>query len=123
MDSDKSFKDDLSTLKTNLVTDHQTNAVLLSNTESQIEEKENEKIFEKRRTNKSQCPLILIFSLCSGFALCAQSSLAMYNKSVVTSVEKQFHISSWLAGVVAGSFNFGNILFTAPVSFNQIFEI
>ncbi|XP_002129378.2 solute carrier organic anion transporter family member 2A1 [Ciona intestinalis] len=51
-----------------------------------------------------------------GIALCGQSALATYNKSVLTSIEKRFGITSSLAGFIAGAFNIGNLLFVVAVS-------
>uniref|UniRef100_F6ZVK8 Solute carrier organic anion transporter family member n=1 Tax=Ciona intestinalis TaxID=7719 RepID=F6ZVK8_CIOIN len=51
-----------------------------------------------------------------GIALCGQSALATYNKSVLTSIEKRFGIASSLAGFIAGAFNIGNLLFVVAVS-------
>ena len=71
---------------------------------------------QKEKRKRGGCSSsVLAFTLLSGLAMCAQASLAMYNKSVVTSVEKEFGISSREAGVLAGSFNIGNLLFIFPV--------
>ncbi|XP_076799583.1 solute carrier organic anion transporter family member 2A1-like [Clavelina lepadiformis] len=52
----------------------------------------------------------------AGLVMCAQSALAIYSKSVLTSIEKRFEISSSLAGFIVGSFNIGNLLFVVLVS-------
>jgi len=60
---------------------------------------------------------IRLFVLFAGFVMCAQAALAIYTKSVLTSIEKQFEISSSLAGFIVGSFNIGNLLFVVAVRF------
>ena len=65
-----------------------------------------------RKMNNS----IQVFVLVSGVLMCAQSALSMYTKSVLTSIERQFQISSLLSGLLVGSFNLGNVLFVVLVS-------
>lgn len=57
-----------------------------------------------------------IFVLVSGAVMCAQFALSIYTKSVLTSIERIFVISSSLAGVIVGAFNFGNMVFVVLVS-------
>lgn len=56
------------------------------------------------------------FVFLSGVLMCAQSALSMYTKGVLTSIERQFQISSSLSGLLVGSFNVGNVLFVVLVS-------
>ena len=57
----------------------------------------------------------------AGLVMCAQSALAIYSKSVLTSIEKRFEISSSLAGFIVGSFNIGNLLFVVLVSWMHFY--
>ena len=56
------------------------------------------------------------FVLCSGLVLCTQLALSIYTKSVLTSIEKRFEISSSMAGFIVGVFNIGNLLLVILVS-------
>ena len=93
-----------------------------------IDQPESEKMrFDQSESNKVQIgqsasrklqiKSLLAFSLVAGLAMFFQSSLSMYNKSTVTSLERQFGINSRLTGVIASSFNIGNLLLTLPVGF------
>nr|XP_039269060.1 solute carrier organic anion transporter family member 1A5-like [Styela clava] len=57
-----------------------------------------------------------VFVFVSGVLMCSQNALSIYTKSVLTSIERRFQISSSLAGLIVGSFNFGNMLFVVLVS-------
>ena len=52
----------------------------------------------------------------AGLVTCSQMALGIYGKSVLTSIEKRFGISSAMAGFIASSFNIGNLIFVVAVS-------
>lgn len=60
------------------------------------------------------------FVFVSGVLMCTQSALSMYTKGVLTSIERQFQISSSLSGLLVGSFNVGNVLFVVLVSASSV---
>jgi len=70
----------------------------------------------KRKNNRFQFLSIRAFVAFAGIVLCAQMALGIYGKSVLTSIEKRFGISSSVAGFIAGSFNIGNLIFVVAVS-------
>ena len=72
---------------------------------------------QNRKKLFSSCLSIQAFVGFAGLVLCAQMALTIYNKSVLTSVEKRFGLSSSLAGFFVAAFNIGNLLFVLVVSF------
>lgn len=56
-----------------------------------------------------------LFVVVSGVLMCAQSALSIYTKSVLTSIEKEFKITSTEAGFIIVSFNIGNMIFVVWV--------
>ena len=73
--------------------------------------------------SRFQIKSLLAFSLVAGMSMFCQSALSMYNKSTMTSLERQFGISSSSTGLIASSFNIGNLLLTLPVSLFILFDI
>ena len=75
------------------------------------------KRFTNRRVNLFSIQTFVAFA---GLVMCAQMALGIYSKSVLTSIEKRFGISSSVAGFIVGSFNIGNLIFVVAVSSSLI---
>ena len=86
---------------------------------SNSDQSETPKVLTKRFSqsqSRFKIKSLLAFSLVAGMSMFCQSALSMYNKSTMTSLERQFSISSSSTGLIASSFNIGNLLLTLPVS-------
>ena len=77
------------------------------------DERDNRK---KSSSRRFQFLSIRAFVAFAGIVMCAQMALGIYGKSVLTSIEKRFGISSSVAGFIASSFNIGNLIFVVAVS-------
>lgn len=88
---------------------------------NQSSEKAEENLGTKTSTKKAsfkkhRSRTIQAFVASAGIVMCAQLALTTYSKSILTSIEKYFGISSSLAGFIVGSFNIGNLLLVVAVS-------
>nr|XP_043871220.1 solute carrier organic anion transporter family member 1C1-like [Solea senegalensis] len=67
--------------------------------------------------SSSPCPSLKMFLMALSFAYFAKALSGSYMKSTITQLERRFDIPSYLIGVIDGSFEIGNLLVIAFVSY------
>ncbi|XP_062374740.1 solute carrier organic anion transporter family member 1C1 [Sardina pilchardus] len=67
--------------------------------------------------NPSSCASLKMFLVALSFAYFAKALSGSYMKSTITQLERRFDIPSYLVGVIDGSFEIGNLLVIAFVSY------
>ncbi|XP_029472409.1 solute carrier organic anion transporter family member 1A2 [Rhinatrema bivittatum] len=74
---------------------------------------------EKPQSAKKQCCIskLKIFLLALSFAYLSKGMAGSYSKSMITQIERRFNIPASLVGVIDGSFEIGNLLVIAFVSY------
>ncbi|KAF6736083.1 Solute carrier organic anion transporter family member 1C1 [Oryzias melastigma] len=70
-----------------------------------------------RQSHTSPCTSLRIFLVALSFAYFAKALSGSYMKSTITQLERRFDIPSYLIGVIDGSFEIGNLLVIAFVSY------
>ncbi|XP_039986715.1 solute carrier organic anion transporter family member 1C1-like isoform X2 [Xiphias gladius] len=70
-----------------------------------------------REPNSSHCTSLKMFLVALSFAYFAKALSGSYMKSTITQLERRFDIPSYLIGVIDGSFEIGNLLVIAFVSY------
>ncbi|XP_051933729.1 solute carrier organic anion transporter family member 1C1 [Hippocampus zosterae] len=69
------------------------------------------------KTRPSSCSSLKMFLVALSFAYFAKALSGSYMKSTITQLERRFDIPSYLIGVIDGSFEIGNLLVIAFVSY------
>ncbi|KAM4743158.1 solute carrier organic anion transporter family member 1C1 isoform 2-T3 [Anableps anableps] len=69
------------------------------------------------KPSSSQCTSLKMFLVALSFAYFAKALSGSYMKSTITQLERRFDIPSYLIGVIDGSFEIGNLLVIAFVSY------
>ncbi|XP_055794118.1 solute carrier organic anion transporter family member 1C1-like isoform X4 [Salvelinus fontinalis] len=69
------------------------------------------------REQRSSCSSLKMFLVALSFAYFAKALSGSYMKSTITQLERRFDIPSYLTGVIDGSFEIGNLLVIAFVSY------
>ncbi|XP_029598260.1 solute carrier organic anion transporter family member 1C1 isoform X1 [Salmo trutta] len=69
------------------------------------------------RAQRSSCSSLKMFLVALSFAYFAKALSGSYMKSTITQLERRFDIPSYLTGVIDGSFEIGNLLVIAFVSY------
>ncbi|XP_017289588.1 solute carrier organic anion transporter family member 1C1 [Kryptolebias marmoratus] len=69
------------------------------------------------KPNNSPCTSLRMFLVALSFAYFAKALSGSYMKSTITQLERRFDIPSYLIGVIDGSFEIGNLLVIAFVSY------
>uniref|UniRef100_A0A7N6BYU6 Solute carrier organic anion transporter family member n=1 Tax=Anabas testudineus TaxID=64144 RepID=A0A7N6BYU6_ANATE len=72
---------------------------------------------ESKKTREACCSKLKLFLVSLAFAYFAKAFCGSYVKSSVTQIERRFDIPSSLIGVIDGSFEIGNLLVIAFVSY------
>ncbi|XP_017349320.1 solute carrier organic anion transporter family member 1C1 [Ictalurus punctatus] len=72
---------------------------------------------EKKNTREHFCSTFKMFILSLAFTYFTKTLCGTYMKSVITQIERRFDLSSTLVGFIDGSFEMGNLLFLALVSY------
>uniref|UniRef100_A0A3Q3J0P5 Solute carrier organic anion transporter family member n=1 Tax=Monopterus albus TaxID=43700 RepID=A0A3Q3J0P5_MONAL len=72
---------------------------------------------ESKNSNEACCSKLKLFLASMAFAFFAKSFCGAYMKSSITQIERRFDIPSSLIGVIDGSFEMGNLLLIAFVSY------
>ncbi|XP_037123243.1 solute carrier organic anion transporter family member 1C1 [Syngnathus acus] len=70
-----------------------------------------------RKTRPSSCSSLKMFLVALSFAYFAKALSGSYMKSTITQLERRFDIPSYLIGIIDGSFEIGNLLVIAFVSY------
>ncbi|XP_061537066.1 solute carrier organic anion transporter family member 1C1 isoform X3 [Phycodurus eques] len=70
-----------------------------------------------RKTDASSCSSLKMFLVALSFAYFAKALSGSYMKSTITQLERRFDIPSYLIGIIDGSFEIGNLLVIAFVSY------
>ncbi|XP_061637416.1 solute carrier organic anion transporter family member 1C1 isoform X1 [Phyllopteryx taeniolatus] len=70
-----------------------------------------------RKTHASSCSSLKMFLVALSFAYFAKALSGSYMKSTITQLERRFDIPSYLIGIIDGSFEIGNLLVIAFVSY------
>ncbi|KAL0962658.1 hypothetical protein UPYG_G00343470 [Umbra pygmaea] len=70
-----------------------------------------------KREKRSTCSSLKMFLVALSFAYFAKALSGSYMKSTITQLERRFDIPSYLIGIIDGSFEIGNLLVIAFVSF------
>ncbi|XP_061775200.1 solute carrier organic anion transporter family member 1C1 [Nerophis ophidion] len=72
---------------------------------------------KNRKTCASSCSGLKMFLVALSFAYFAKALSGSYMKSTITQLERRFDIPSYLVGIIDGSFEMGNLLVIAFVSY------